>query len=216
MDRITKIQRKHYTETFIEHGANAKGVDWNDENKAELRHKIMLNLVTCDLLHKRDNEIPSLLDVGCGYGEFWSFIKKTGNKVTYTGIDVVYAMIDYAKNNFDDATFVFGDFFELNSKNKYDYIVCNGILTQKLDAPAMEMDIYAAKLIKKMYSLSLKGVAFNVMTTKVNYFDNNLYYRCPSELLAWCVSEITPYVRLDHSYPLYEYTMYLFREPRRE
>ena len=65
-----------------------------------------------------------------------------------------------------------------------------------------------------MFELCEKAVAFNVMTTKVNFFSNNLYYRNPAELLSWCMNEITPYFRLDHSYPLFEYTLYLFRQPR--
>jgi hypothetical protein len=51
------------------------------------------------------------------------------------------------------------------------------------------------------------------MTTKVNYFSNNLYYKNPAELLSWCITEITPYIRIDHAYPLYEYTVYLYRDP---
>jgi len=27
----------------------------------------------------------------------------------------------------------------------------------------------------------------------------------------WCLNEITPHLKLDHSYPLYEYTMYMYR-----
>jgi hypothetical protein len=51
-----------------------------------------------------------------------------------------------------------------------------------------------------------------VMTSKVNFYANNLYYRNPSEMLAWCQMEITPFVKLNHAYPLYEYTVYLYRE----
>ncbi len=50
------------------------------------------------------------------------------------------------------------------------------------------------------------------MTTKVNFFANNLYYRNPAEMLSWCLAEITPRLRIDHAYPpLYEYTVYLYR-----
>ena len=53
------------------------------------------------------------------------------------------------------------------------------------------------------------------MTTHVNYQADNLYYRNPAELLAWCMSELTPRVRLDHAYPLWEYTLYLHRDGAR-
>lgn len=98
---------------------------------------------------------------------------------------------------------------------KFDYVVCNGILTQKLDSSIFEMDKYAKKIVKKMYELCEIGIAFNLMTTHVNYFASNLFYRNPIELLAWCMTEITPKVRLDHAYPLFEYTIYLYRENAR-
>lgn len=49
------------------------------------------------------------------------------------------------------------------------------------------------------------------MTTKVNYMVENQYYRNPVELFAYCLAEITNKVRIDHAYPLYEYTVYLYR-----
>ena len=101
---------------------------------------------------------------------------------------------------------------ETSIPGPFDYVVCNGILTQKLDVPGLAMDQFAARLIRRLFLLCERGIAFNVMTTKVNFFSNNLYYRNPSELLAWCMNELSPYVKLDHSYPLYEYTVYVYRD----
>jgi hypothetical protein len=75
------------------------------------------------------------------------------------------------------------------------------------------MDAFAARLIRALFRACRVGCAFNVMTTKVNFFAPNLYYRNPAEMLAWCMSELTPHVRLDHAYPLYEFTVYLFKAP---
>ncbi len=37
---------------------------------------------------------------------------------------------------------------------------------------------------ERLVALCTIGVAFNVMTTKVNYYSNNLYYRNPAELFS--------------------------------
>ena len=97
---------------------------------------------------------------------------------------------------------------------QFDYVVCNGILTQKLETAGLEMDRFANRLVRQMFSLCTIGIAFNVMTTKVNYYSNNLYYRNPAELFSWCLSELSTHIKLDHSYPLYEYTIYLYRNPK--
>jgi SAM-dependent methyltransferase len=156
---------------------------------------------------------PSLLDVGCGFGGLQSYAISKHIDLDYCGIDVAKNMIDWAVVNVAPGDFLHGDILDHEFNRQFDYVVCNGILTQKLDIPALQMDQFAAQLIRKMFLLCRIGTAFNVMTTKVNYYSTNLYYREPAEMLSWCLSEISPHIKLDHSYPLYEYTVYLYRNP---
>ncbi|MDV7400003.1 hypothetical protein RZS08_51785, partial [Arthrospira platensis SPKY1] len=87
---------------------------------------------------------------------------------------------------------------------RYDFVVCNGVLTQKLHHSIAEMTAYAHRLLRAMFAHADVGIAFNVMSTHVNFMAPNLYYRSPVELLAWCLQELSPRVRLDHAYPLFE------------
>jgi len=73
------------------------------------------------------------------------------------------------------------------------------------------MNHFFKKMIHRMFELSNIGVCFNVMSNQVNYFSPNLYYKSPSEMLCYCLSEITSKVKVDHSYGLYEYTVYLYK-----
>lgn len=207
--KISSSLKTHYTKTFATNGPNSKGVDWgSDEKKLNLRYKKMLNLLDFSTQKK-----PALLDVGCGYGGLLQYALSNKKALRYTGIDVADNMVKWAASNLTQGRFILGDIMSFEFKNSFDFIVCNGILTQKLDTPALEMDKFAGQLIRKMFSLARQGIAFNLMTTKVNFFKNNLYYRNPAELLSWCLTEITPYIKIDHSYPLYEYTIYLYRTP---
>lgn len=200
---------KYYSEKFDEHGPSSLGVDWGaDEKKMFLRYEKMLNVT-----ERRTIARPTLLDAGCGFGGLLNYAKSRNIDLDYTGIDVAGNMITWAKKNVPGGVFIEGEILNHSFDTPFDFVVCNGILTQKLDVSGLEMDRFASKLIKKMFSICKYGIAFNVMTTKVNYYSNNLYYRNPAELLAWCIGEITPHVKLDHSYPLYEYTVYLYREP---
>ena len=211
MNDISHSLRKHYANTFKSFGATSEGVDWgHDSDRLNLRYEKMLAL-SSDLT----KDGVSLLDVGCGFGGLLDYASGRNISLNYTGIDVVDDMIKYAeKNTNETARFIIGDILCLADEEKFDYIVCNGILTQKLDASGSDMDQYANRLIKKMFAMCREGIAFNIMSTKVNFFSNNLYYRNSAELLAWCMSEISPYIKVDHSYPLYEYTVYIYRTPR--
>lgn len=207
MDSISESLREHYKKTFQKYGATAKGVDWGEnEANLHLRYDKMLAVIEKGFVEK-----PSVLDVGCGYGGLLDYMIKKGINLQYTGIDVEENMVIWAQNAHPEATLIWGDILEIRIDKQFDYVVCNGILTQKLDVQGLVMDDYAGKLIRTMFALCSKGLAFNVMTTKVNFFSNNLYYRNPAELLSWCLTEITPHIKLDHAYHLYEYTVYLYR-----
>jgi SAM-dependent methyltransferase len=209
MDTISELLRRHYSQKFSAHGPTSEGVDWgSDKSKMLLRYDKMLSVMERSLPGK-----PSLLDVGCGYGGLLSYGLDRGLALDYVGIDVAENMINGASSKLGPEIFLCGDILKYDFNRQFDYVVCCGILTQKLDTPAIDMDLFAATLIRRMFALCKRGMAFNVMTTKVNYYSNNLYYRNPAELFSWCLSEITPHIKIDHSYPLYEYTVYLYRDP---
>ena len=207
MHPISKTLAQHYSEKFALHGPSPEGVDWgSDESKILLRYDKMLRVA--DHVNRSN---PSLLDAGCGYGGLRQYAFSKNIDLDYTGIDVAGNMIEWAKANVASGDFIHGDILDYKFQRTFDYVVCNGILTQKLGTVGLEMDQFAAQIIRRLFSLCTVGMAFNVMTTKVNYYSNNLYYRNPVELFAWCLSEISSDIRLDHSYPLYEYTIYLYR-----
>ena len=209
MHPISKTLAQHYSEKFALHGPSPEGVDWgSDETKMFLRYDKMLRLADGVGRNK-----PSLLDVGCGYGGLQQYSISKNMDLDYTGIDLAGNMIEWAKANVASGDFIQGDILDYKFQRTFDYVVCNGTLTQKLEAAGSLMDQFAAQLIRQMFSLCTIGMAFNVMTTKANYYANNLYYRNPAELFAWCMSELSPHIKLDHSYPLYEYTIYIYRHP---
>ncbi len=200
---ISALMREHYGHTFSQYGCSTEGVDWgNKEIPVAIRHRNMEAVI-----HERP---ASILDVGCGYGAFLDHVTEPAG-INYTGIDLVEGMIKSGQERHPEATFICGDILNHTfEEGTFDYVICNGILTQKLAASQSEMDRFAKRLIRKMYTVAKKGIAFNIMSTYVNFQAENLYYKSPLEMLGWVMQELSPHVRLDHSYPLYEYTIYLF------
>ena len=212
MEKISSIMKMHYAETFHQYGANIQGVDWgnkNDIEKLELRYEKMLNVIKHSALKMADDNI-SILDVGCGYGGLHEYALNNDFGFDYTGIDVCENMIEYAKEADKEGKYILGDILEYSSKENYTFIICNGILTQKFDVSVREMDEYARKLIRKMWSLSTKGIVFNIMKSQVDFMNENLYYKSPLEILGYCMTLTDKFI-LDSSYPLYEYSVYLYK-----
>jgi SAM-dependent methyltransferase len=207
---ISQLLGEHYARKFAEHGTRPEGVDWGpDPADHLLRLDRMLALTE---MGRQPGATHSILDVGCGYGSLLELIDNRGLQFPYTGIDICEPMIQAAREKHPNAEWLVGDVLDLDASRQFDYVVCNGILTQKLGATIQDMDRFLKTIVTKMFGLCRIGIAFNVMTTHVNFTAPNLYYRNPAELLAWCMSELTPRIRLDHAYPMFEYTLYLYRE----
>jgi len=218
MDEITQVLKTHHERLFEQHGPTARGVDWADESEVPLRYDKMLAVLQKDLV-----ELPtevSLLDVGCGWGGLLRHARSCGMPLRYTGIDVVGDMVAYGCAEFPDAEFIQGDVFELAGEGSYDFVVCCAIATQKLSVTIPEFEAFTRRLIRKMYELCRHGVALNMMSTRVNFMVDNLYYQDPSELLAWLLSEVSPRVRIDHGYSslasgigkYYDFTAYIYKD----
>lgn len=193
----TQKHLSHYSEVFHAHGRTARGVDWTSDNEQDLRYDRLLNILFLDPEPVKN---PSILDVGCGWGGLYKRCQERNLEVRYHGIDIVSSMITDAIQNFKDAKFSEGDVFAIPDTEQYDYVVCNGVLTLKLDSPITQMLHYSNDLIRKMFSLSKRGICFNHMSDKVNYMHPNVLYTNPLERMAWCMSELSPRITLDHSF----------------
>lgn len=217
MDKITHLLKEYHRKVFSEHGATAKGVDWNDEAEVLVRYDKMLKVIEMDFYNGPD--VPTVLDVGCGWGGLAKRAREIGAPVAISGIDVVEEMIIHAKSEFPDCSFETADVFAMEELEIYDFVVCNAILTQKHDISIVEMERFAKRLVQKMFALCRHGIAFNMMSTRVNYTVGNLYYQNPVELFTWLLNELSPRVVIDHGYSslasgvgkYYDFTVYVYK-----
>ena len=208
MDHITSHKKSVYAERFREYGPTAAGVGWGADAARSYRQMLEVILPR----HLGTENIPSFLDVGCGYGGLLSDAKSQGISLRYTGIDVVPEMIDHGRATHPEATFVSADFFELCGDATYDYVVCNGLLTDRFDFSERVFEDHVERVLRKAFGLAAVGAAANLMTTKVNYTEEHMFYLDPPRALQFCLSELTSKVKLDHAQPRFEYVLYLYHE----
>ncbi|MCA9789035.1 MAG: class I SAM-dependent methyltransferase [Cyanobacteria bacterium HKST-UBA05] len=207
---ITEAFRAHHLDLFETHGATPQGLGWRNQETTDLRYEKMLAVIPAPL----SKQSVTLLDVGCGFGGLYTYAKthRPDLNLHYTGIDLCAPMIDHARQLLadDSVCLEVSSLFDYQPGEAFDFVVCNGILTQKLTTTIPAMDAYAQALVSRMFELARVGVAFNCMSSKVDYTEDHLYYRHPLDFLGFCFNTLSPDVRLDHSYPLYEYTIYVY------
>ena len=77
MTRSSTAVERYYSGRFAEHGPTAEGVDWNSDESQELRFEQLAQLFA-------DADGPfSVIDFGCGYGAFASFLGAAGYDARY-------------------------------------------------------------------------------------------------------------------------------------
>jgi SAM-dependent methyltransferase len=186
----------YYSQKIIEHGPTPKGVDWNGSESQRLRFGVLSKLI--------DNSECTLLDYGCGYGAYYDFLKENNLLVNYTGYDLSQEMIDFGSQKFPNLKWL----RHLND-DKYDYIVSSGIFNVAFDTDRNIWENHVFDTINTFNRLSKKGFAFNMLTTysDTEMAKKHLYYAEPEVIFKYCKKNISKKVVLDHSYPLYEFTI---------
>lgn len=191
----------YYAEKLHEHGATARGVDWNSDASQSLRFDQLLKIVDSSAAF-------SINDFGCGYGALIDALHGRGWAFDYRGFDVAPAMIKAARQRHVDRTCARFT-CEPDEVCPADYTVASGIFNVRLRFNDNEWEAYVFDTLERLAGLSAKGFAFNVLST---YSDldrrrGDLYYADPLYYFDQCKRRFSRFVTLVHDYPLYEFTL---------
>ena len=141
---------KFYKDSFNEHGPSAKGVHWDSKFTQIKRFEILTNFFKDDLPNS------SIIDVGCGYGEYLTYLKEENiNPNIYLGIDCEKFILDITSKKFEKNVFIRCNI--LKDEIPYaDYLLCSGALNI-----LSQIDFLEA--IENCYRAANKGFAFNFL-----------------------------------------------------
>jgi len=193
----------HYESRLREYGPTARGMDWKDEASQRLRFQVLCEL--CDLSGAR------LHDVGCGDGQLYDFLREQEIGAEYIGSDFSAEMVEAARSKHPDARFECWDILQESTLQSVDILVASGLFHVRLDHREATWSEFVEDMIRRMYSLCQTGIAFNMMSDQVDYRSEKLYYSNPGRMLDFCRRELSRQVVIRHDYPLFEYTVYVFR-----
>ena len=194
-----------YSEGLDQHGASPRSVGWKDAASQRLRFAKLAALLPAD------GAPISVNDLGCGYGALFAFLDELPGVTLerYYGYDISAAMLDRARQ----ATDARAELIRAAAPTQTaDWSFASGPFNVKDESSDAAWEGYVHDCVRSLAERSRRGFAFNLMTTFVDYRQDNLYYADPGAFFAFCKREISPYVTLVHDYPLYEWTM-LVRHP---
>jgi SAM-dependent methyltransferase len=158
----------------------------------------------------------SIVDVGCGLGDMLPFLRAHGYTGAYLGLDLLPEFIATARvkhNALASAEFREFDFDRDVIPSGYDYALVSGAFNNKLPGDANLKSIL--RVVGMLVENVRQGVAFNALSTHVEFKDEELFYISPEFLFDHIRENVSKYVTLKHDYVLreggypYEFTMYV-------
>ena len=191
----------YYTSKLAMHGPTPQGVDWNGKESHELRHRQFLRLLD-------GAPDASILDLGCGYGDFLRFVRAAGHRGSFIGYDVAPDMITEAARLHGeraDCRWRIG----AEPAETADFAVASGIFNVKSEVPTEIWARYVRETIDVLARTGRRGFAFNVLSLSNDpeRRSGTLYYADAGEMLCHCLLRYGRSVALLQDYGLYEFTV---------
>ena len=207
--KYTKIVT-HYEDCLEKHGDTHLGVDWPNQQDVYKRYQVMLDIIKYDA----NTQPATLLDFGCGTAHLLEYAQKEGyGNLTYSGLDISPRFVAVAQKKFPQNCFLCADVLEDRAGiPNFDYIVMNGVFTEKRELSFDEMWAYFTRLITIVYEKCDKGLAFNVMSKNVDWERDDLFHVSYDLLSDYLCKNLTRHHIIRNDYGLYEYTVYVLKK----
>lgn len=194
-----------YESRYRQHGDDVRTVGWSSPEQQTLRFDAL-----CRNLELRGR---SILDVGCGLGHLIPYLdRRIGRDYRYLGIDIAADLVEAATQAHagEHRRFRPGDLRVLRQDERFDVVLLSGALNYRIEDNLG----YAKAMLRGMFEASDEAVAANFLSSHVDY-ENPVNYHYRPDVLFDFAKTLTRWVTLIHDYPLWEFTLQLFRQPQR-
>jgi SAM-dependent methyltransferase len=149
----------------------------------------------------------TVMDLGCGFGDFFGYLLEQNLDVSYFGIDINPELIDIARRKYPRAEFRVAD-LQIDELPRVDFLVSSNAFNLRLQ----QSDNYAlvADILARSYRQAARGVAIDFLTTYVDFQSAPDAFHYVPERVFGIAKRITRRVCLRHDYPLFEFCVYLY------
>ena len=148
----------------------------------------------------------SIHDVGCGICDMYDYLKKHNSKLEYSGTDIVPEMKELAENKYPQINFFLRDIIKEEIVESYDYVVLSGTFNLPGIVSHDRWRKFTRDMIFSMYKMCKKGIAFNFLSKKADFYNPKMYYESLEDITNFCSQRLSRHILIDHAYPLYEFS----------
>ncbi len=193
-----------YSERLEKFGYSEEALGWS-KNKNKLRFATLINEWK-DELHG-----SSICDFGCGFGDFFSYLKldEKLRDFYYLGVDINAELVKVGKQHFPDAEFWVGDIVNEPFDRKFDFVFSSGVFNHKLDFQNEYQ--FIEESLEKLNQISTKGYAVNFLSDKVDFQLEHTFHSNPGKILEM-VFRHSRNIVLRNDYMPFEFTVFVRKD----
>lgn len=187
-----------YNERLEQYGDDIRTLASGTEERRQLRFRVLSEV----------GIVPgcSVLDLGCGFGDFFGYLGRSGVNVEYVGYDINGNLVEVARSRFPMARFEVKD-IQLEPFPEFDFVVSSSAFN--LHMTHQDNYSFITDILTRCFQKARKGVAIDFMTSYVDFQAPEAFHYDPEKLFS-IAKRITKRVCLRHDYPLYEFCLYLY------
>ncbi|MEP3299046.1 MAG: class I SAM-dependent methyltransferase [Pseudoruegeria sp.] len=197
----------HYRSLLAAHGPSAQAVQWADTATQAARFSVLTDIAP---------DLGRVLDVGCGLAHLHDFLRAKGHEGSYHGVDIVPEFINHATEKFKKHPNASANLITENTPLPYcDYAILSGVFNNKMD----DNWGFMTTTLRRMFEAADRGIAFNAMSSHVDFHDEKLFYVDPMKVFNFCKTELGGHPTLRHDYALreggfpFEFAIYVYKLP---
>jgi SAM-dependent methyltransferase len=201
MDPYSKDQiLSFYNFHLKKFGDRPEALRWTPQGQLKRYHML------ADIAPARDLNNATMLDYGCGTGDFYKFLKRRGINVKYTGVDINENFINLAKKKYPECTFRVMNADDDQFEGFYDYIVICGVFN--LQVPGVDDDMKNA--LVTLFRHCNKALALNALSSHAPIRDPELHVTSPEEMVKFSIENLSPFISLRHDRIQNDFTLYVY------
>ncbi len=190
--------RDHYRALFERHGDDPAAAQMSREGQ---RFRFLKLFEVADLAGR------SVLDVGAGLGDMYPYLRERFPTARYQGVDVVPEMVRCAAAKYPDVRFQVANLLDAPLDARFDYVLLSVIFNNAIPDPTGFLEA----LIARAWDHAERGLAFNFLSTHVNFVEPTMAYHDPARVLDFCIRHLSRRVRLEHHYERCDVAVFVYR-----
>ena len=206
-NNIRKSQEKYYRELYHKHKGTPMAVSSESLEHKKLRFEQIVRIFS----HDDDFTVH---EVGMGLADLNSFIQNRlkHKNIIYSGSDILKEFVEESCIRFPNLNFYHRDLAKKPYSDFYDYVVMSGLFHQRRENTIREWERYVCAILKNSFKMCTKGIAFNLISPFVDYYQDNVYYSNLPKIVNFINDELSRFFEIRHHYALFEYTVYVYKK----